>query len=111
MQAHRKCTSSQDVRVQDAPEAMAKLSPREQSLLQMTLPKESTELSQDLGYSNALEDMVQFGQTSPSSHALASRLSTQDTRTQDAPGICSKLSTGPVNLNHSGTFYRLRWPR
>jgi hypothetical protein len=65
MQAHRNCTSSQDARIQDAPEAMAKISPPEQSPVQMTLPNESTELSQDLGYSKALESMVQFGQTSP----------------------------------------------
>jgi hypothetical protein len=57
----------------------------------MNLPKEATELSRDLGYSNALEAMVQFGHTSPPSHALASILSTQDTRTQDAPGAMLKI--------------------
>jgi hypothetical protein len=57
VQAHRNCTSSQDARIQDAPEAMAKMYPPEQSLVQMILSKEATELSQDLGYSNAPEAM------------------------------------------------------
>jgi hypothetical protein len=77
--------------IQDAPEAMAKISPHTQSLVQMTLPKEANELSQDLGYINALEYMVQFGQTIPPSRALATRLATQDTRTQDAPEAMPKI--------------------
>jgi hypothetical protein len=91
MQSHRNCTSSHNARIQDSPEAMAKNSPPEHSLVQMTLPKEATELSQDLGYSNEPEAMVQFGQMSPPSHALASRLSSQDTRTQDTPEAMPKI--------------------
>jgi hypothetical protein len=70
---------------------MAKNSSHEQSLVQMTFPKEATGISQDSGYSNAPEAMVQFGQTSPPSHALATSLSTQDTRTQDAPEAVPKI--------------------
>jgi hypothetical protein len=91
MQAHSNCTSSQDSRTQGAPEAMSKKSPPEQSLVQIILSKEATELSQDSGYSNSLEAMVQFGQTSPPSHDLAYRLSTQYFRTQDAPEAMLKI--------------------
>jgi hypothetical protein len=76
MQAQSNCTYCQDARTQDAPEAMSIFFPPEQSLVQMILSKEATELPQDSGYSTAPEAMVQFEQTSPSSHALASRLST-----------------------------------
>jgi hypothetical protein len=46
VQSHRNCTSSQDYIIQDALEAMAKISPPEQSLVQMIISKEATELSQ-----------------------------------------------------------------
>jgi hypothetical protein len=104
LQSHRNCASSQDARIQDALEAMAKISPHEQSLVPMTLPKEATELSQESGYGNAPDDMVQFGQTSPPSHALATILSTQDTITQDAPEAMLKIEG---RTNKSETLWNI----
>jgi hypothetical protein len=57
----------------------------------MTFPKEATEISQDSRCSNAPEYMVQFGQTCPPSHALATIISTQDTKTQDVPEAVLKI--------------------
>jgi hypothetical protein len=91
MQAHRNYTSSQDARTQGAPEDMFKCPPPGQPLVHIILSKEATELSQDSGYSPALESMVKFGQMIHPSHALVSRVSTQYFRTQDAPEAMLKI--------------------
>jgi hypothetical protein len=61
----------------------------------MILSEEATELSQDSGYSPVPGDVVKFGPMSPPSlppsHVLASRLSTKDFRTQDAPEAMLKI--------------------
>jgi hypothetical protein len=84
-QSHKTFHSSQDARLQDAPEAMEKISSREQVQEQMTCPKEAKGNSQDSGYSTAPESMVKFGQMIPPSPALAVSLCTQESRTQDVP--------------------------
>jgi hypothetical protein len=78
-------TSSQDNRTQDAPEAMIKIPSHKQLQEQMTFPKEANGISRDPGYSTAPESMVQLGQRSPPSQALAICLFPQDARNQDAP--------------------------
>jgi chitodextrinase len=50
----------------------------------MTLPKEAHGISQESSYNTALEDMVEYGQTSLPSQALATSPFTQDPRNQDA---------------------------
>jgi hypothetical protein len=57
----------------------------------VTFPKEVNGSSQDTGYSTAMEAMVQFGQTSPPSQALAISLFIQDARNQDAPEAMPKI--------------------
>jgi uncharacterized protein YccT (UPF0319 family) len=60
-QSHKTFTSSQDARIQDAPEAIVKFSSREQVQEQMTFPEEKKGSSQDSGYSTAPEAMVKLG--------------------------------------------------
>jgi hypothetical protein len=84
-QSHKTFHSSQDARLQDAPEAMGKFSSHEQVQVQMTCPEEAKVNSQDSGYSTAPEAMFKFGQMIPPSKSLAISLFTQDARTQDAP--------------------------
>jgi hypothetical protein len=72
--------SSQDAKTQDAPEAMVKFSSREQVQEQMTLPKEAHGNSQESRYNTAPEAVVEYGQMSPPSQALATSLFTQDAR-------------------------------
>jgi hypothetical protein len=83
--SHKNFHSSQDARLQDAPEAMGKFSSHIQVQVQMTRPKEANGNSQDSGYSTAPEAMIKFGQMSPPSQSLAISLFTQDARTQYAP--------------------------
>jgi hypothetical protein len=85
--------SSQDARLQDAPEAMGKISSHEQVQVQMTCPKEAKVNSQDSGYSTAPEAMVKFGPMIPPSQSLAISIFTQDARTQDAPEAMENLSS------------------
>jgi hypothetical protein len=92
-QAHKTFHSSQDARIQDAPEAMGKISSHKKVQEQMTFPKEPKGNFQDSGYSTAPEAMVEFGQMSPSSQALASSLLTQDARIQDAQEAMGKFSS------------------
>jgi hypothetical protein len=78
---------TQDVRTQDAPEAMVKLFSHEQMQEQMHFTKEAKGNYQDSGYSTTPKTMVEFGQRihpSPSP-ALATSPFTQDARNQDAP--------------------------
>jgi hypothetical protein len=82
--------SPQDSKTQDAPEAMVKLSYREQMQEQMTLPKEAHGISQESSYNTALEAMVEYGQKSPPSRALATSPFTQDAINQDAPEAMPK---------------------
>jgi hypothetical protein len=84
-QSHKTFHLYQYIRLQDAPEAMGKISSHEQVQVQMTRPKEAKGNSQDSGYSTASEAMVKFGQMSPPSPSLAISLITHDARTQDAP--------------------------
>jgi hypothetical protein len=84
-QSQKTFHSSQDVRLQDALEAMGKFSSHEQVQEQMTCPKEAKGNSQDSSYSTTPEAMVKFGQTIPPSPALAISLITRDSKTQDAP--------------------------
>jgi hypothetical protein len=90
-QSHQIFHSSQDARIQYAPEAMCKFSSCEQVQEQMTCPKESKGNSQDSGYSTAPEAIVKFGQMIPPSQALAISLFTQYARTQDAPEAMVKF--------------------
>jgi hypothetical protein len=90
-QSHKTFTLSQDARTQDTPEAMVKTSSHEQLQEQMTFPKEANRISQDPGYSTALETMVQFGQTSPPPQSLAISLFNQDDRNQDALEAMTKI--------------------
>jgi hypothetical protein len=69
-QSHKTFTSSQDARIQDAPEAMGKFSSHDQVQEHINFPKEAKGNYQDSGYSTAPEAMVKFGQTSPPSQAL-----------------------------------------
>jgi hypothetical protein len=92
-QSYKTFTSSQDARIQDAPEAMDKFSTHEQVQEQMIFPKEAKGNSQDSGYSTAPEAMVKFGQMIPPSQALAISLFTQDSRTQDALQAMVKFSS------------------
>jgi hypothetical protein len=82
---------NQDVRTEDAPEAMGKFYSHEQVQEQMTCPKEAKCNYQDSGYSTAPEAMVKFGQMSPRSPALATNLFTQDARNQYAPEAMPKI--------------------
>jgi hypothetical protein len=70
---------------------MVKISSREQLQEQMTFPKEANGSSQDPCYSTAMEAMVQFGLTSPTSQALVISIFTQDSRNQDAPEAMPKI--------------------
>jgi hypothetical protein len=63
--------SPQDAKTQNAPEDMVKLSSHEQVQEQMTLPKEAHGIYQESRYNTAPEAMVEYGQTSPPSQALA----------------------------------------
>jgi hypothetical protein len=92
-QSYKTFHSSQDARLQDAPEDMGKFSSHKQVQEQMTCPKEAKGNSQDSGYSTAPEAMVKFGQMSPPSQAVAISLFTQDARTQDAPEAMEKNSS------------------
>jgi hypothetical protein len=91
--SHKTFTSSQDARIQDAPEAMVKFSSHEQLQEYMPFSKEAKQNSQDSGYSTAPVARVKFGQTSPPSQALAISFFTQDVRTQDAPEAMVKCSS------------------
>jgi hypothetical protein len=84
-QSHKTFHSSQDARIQDAPEARGKFSSHEQVQDQMTCPKEANGNFQDSGYSTAPEAIVKYGQMSPPSQALAISLFTKYDRIQDAP--------------------------
>jgi hypothetical protein len=64
---------------------MVKFSSHEQVQEQMTLPKEAHGISQESRYNTAPEAMVEYGQTSPPSQALATSPFTKDARNQDAP--------------------------
>jgi hypothetical protein len=64
-QSHKTFHSSQDARIQDAPEAMGKWSSHEQVQEQMTCPKEAKGNSQDSGYSTAPEAMVKYEPSFP----------------------------------------------
>jgi hypothetical protein len=83
---------TQDARIQDAPEAMVKVSSHEQVQEQMTFPKEEKVNYQDSGYSTAPEAMVKFEHMSPPSPALSISLFPQYAKTQDAPEAMVKLS-------------------
>jgi hypothetical protein len=63
---------------------MVKFSSHEQLQEQITLPKEAHGISQESRYNNAPEAMVEYGQTSHPSQALATSPFTQDSRNQDA---------------------------
>jgi hypothetical protein len=80
----------QDAKTQDALEAMVKLYSHEQVQEQMTLAKEAHVISQESRYNNAPEAMVEYGQTSHPSRALATSHFTQDARNQDAPETMPK---------------------
>jgi hypothetical protein len=82
--------SPQDAKIQDAPEAMVKLSSHEHVQQQMTLPNEVHGIYQESRYNNAPEAMVESGQTSHPSQALATSPFTQDARNQDAPETMPK---------------------
>jgi hypothetical protein len=69
----------QDTKTQHAPEAMVKLYSQKQVHEQMTLPKEHG-ISQESRYNNTPVAMVEYGQTSPPSQALAISPFTQDAR-------------------------------
>jgi hypothetical protein len=56
----------------------------------MPFPKEAKGNSQDSGYGTTPEAMVEYGQTSPPSQALATSTFTQDARSQDAPEAMPK---------------------
>jgi hypothetical protein len=75
---------TQDAKTQDVPEAMVKLYSHEQVQEQMTRPKEEHGISQESRYNDALESIVESGQTSHPSQALATINFTQDARNQDA---------------------------
>jgi hypothetical protein len=92
-QAHKTFHSSQDARIQDALEAMGKMSSHEQVQEQMTCPKEEKGNFQDSGYSTEPEAMFECGQMIPPSQALAISLITQVARTQDAPEAMGKFSS------------------
>jgi hypothetical protein len=81
---------TQDVRTQDAPEAMVKFSSHEQVQEQMNLPKEAHGISQESRYNTAPEAMFDYGQTSPPSQALATSPFTQGARNHDAPEAMPK---------------------
>jgi hypothetical protein len=82
--------STQDAKTQDAPVAMVKLYSHEQVQEQMTIPEEANGISQESRYNTALGAMVEYGQTSPPSQALAASPFTQDARNQDAPEAIPK---------------------
>jgi hypothetical protein len=92
-QSHKTFTSSQYVRIQDAPEAMGTFSSHEMVQEQMAFTKEAQGNYQNSGYSTAPEAMVKYGQTSPPPPALAISLFPQDAKTQDAPEAMVKLSS------------------
>jgi hypothetical protein len=75
---------TQDFKTRDAPEVMVKLYSHEQVQEQITLPKEAHGISQESRYNNASEAMVESGQTSHPSQALATSPFTQDARNQDS---------------------------
>jgi hypothetical protein len=88
---------TQDARNQDAPEAMVKISSREQVQEHMTCPKEAKVNSQDSGYITGPEDTVKFGQTRPPSQALSISLFTQDARNQDVPEAIGNVISSEKN--------------
>jgi hypothetical protein len=90
--------SPQDVKTQDAPEAMVKLSSHEQVQERMTLPKEAHGIYQESRYNTAPEAMVESGQTSLPSQALATSPFTQDAINQDAPEAMPK-SEGRTSMD------------
>jgi hypothetical protein len=69
---------------------MVKLYSHEQVQEQMTLPKEAHGISQDSGYNTVPEAMVEYGQTSHPSQALATSPCTPYSRNQDAPEAMTK---------------------
>jgi hypothetical protein len=99
-QSHKTFHSSQDARLQDAPEAMGMFSSHEQVQEQMTCPKEAKGNYQDSGYSTAPEAMVKFGLMIPPSQALAVSLFTQDARNQDVPEDMGFFSSNEQMQEH-----------
>jgi hypothetical protein len=77
---------------------MGKCSSREQVQEHMTLPKEAHWIYQESRYNNAPEAMVESGQTSHPSNALATSPFTQDAINQDAPEAMPK-SEGRASMD------------
>jgi hypothetical protein len=86
--------------IQDAPEAIGKVSSHEQVHEQMTFPKEAKGNFQDSGYSTATEAMFKCRHINPPSQALAISLFTQDARIWDAQEATCKFSSHKQMQEH-----------